>query len=154
MQSFVCCPLWMKTARICDATREQLSIDFVHRFSKFWFFFFFFFFLFFFFLFFSWISIVQLIKFNHNCMHNHLRPNIHVPNKYMYKRKGEDTFSWKNLWNLCTCSSIRQLYCCDITDCSRVPPERVVYKKLIKALKNHCSWLDYLNLPKLLLFDF
>ena len=25
---------------------------------------------------FSWISIVQLIKFNHKCMHNHLSPNI------------------------------------------------------------------------------
>ena len=30
----------------------------------------------------------------------------------------------------------------DITDCSRVPPERVAYKKLIKTLKNHRSWLD------------
>ena len=26
-------------------------------------------------------------------------------------------------------SSIRQLYCCDITDISTVPPERAAYKK-------------------------
>ena len=29
-------------------------------------------------------------------------------------------------------SSNRQLYCCDITDISTVPPERAVYKKLTK----------------------
>ena len=39
------------SARICDTTREQLSIDFVHRFSKL----------------FSWISIVRLIKFINAC---------------------------------------------------------------------------------------
>ena len=51
-------------------------------------------------------------------------------------------------------SSIRQLYCCDITDCSRMPPERAAYKKLIKTLKNHSSCLDYPNLPKFLLLGF
>ena len=29
-------------------------------------------------------------------------------------------------------SSIRQMYCCHITDCSKVPPERAAYKKVIK----------------------
>ena len=33
-------------------------------------------------------------------------------------------------------SSIRQLYCCDITDIRRVPPERATYRKLMKPLKN------------------
>ena len=32
-------------------------------------------------------------------------------------------------------SSIRQLYCCDITDIKRVPPERATYTKLMKPLK-------------------
>ena len=36
-------------------------------------------------------------------------------------------------------SSIRQLYCCDITDIRRVPPERAAYTKLMKPLKNHIS---------------
>ena len=61
-------------AGICNTTRKQLSIDFVHRF----------------FTFFSWISIVWLIKFNHKYMHNHLRPNISK-----YKRREKNTFSWK-----------------------------------------------------------
>ena len=50
-------------------------------------------------------------------------------------------------------SSIRQL-CCDITDIITVPPERAAYKKLTRTMKNHNSWLDYKNLPKLLLLDF
>ena len=33
-----------------------------------------------------------------------------------------------------------------VTEC--MPPERAAYKKLTKTLKNHSSWLDYLNLPK------
>ena len=41
-------------------------------------------------------------------------------------------------------SSIRQLYCCDITDCSRVPPETATYKNLIKTLKKIKSWLKLL----------
>ena len=36
-------------------------------------------------------------------------------------------------------SSIRQLYCCDITDISTVPSERAAYKKLTRTLKNHSS---------------
>ena len=39
--------------------------------------------------------------------------------------------------------SIRQLYCCDITDISTVPPGRAAYKNLTRTLKNHSSWLDY-----------
>ena len=59
----------------------------------------------------------------------------------------------KILWKI-VYSSIRQLYCCDITDIRRVPPEKATYTKLIKNLKNHISWLDYPNLPKLLLLGF
>ena len=103
------------SARICDTTRGQLSIDFVHRFSICFYF--------------SWISIVLLIKFNHKCMHIHLRPNIPK-----YKRRGKMHFpgKWrkKNVY-----SSIRQLYCCDITDIRRVPPERATYTKVMKPLK-------------------
>ena len=51
-------------------------------------------------------------------------------------------------------SSIRSLYCYDITDIGRVSPERATYTKLVTPLKNHISWLDYPNLPKLLLLDF
>ena len=43
----------------------------------------------------SWVSIVQLIKFNHKCMHNHLSPNIIREGRYLF------------------------IFCCDITDCSR-----------------------------------
>ena len=38
----------------------------------------------------SWISIVQLIKFNHKYMHNHLSPNIPK-----YKRRGKMHFDEK-----------------------------------------------------------
>ena len=103
------------SARICDITRGQLSIDFVHRFSQFYNFLG------------SWISIVLLIKFIHKCMHIHLSPNIP---KYILKRRGKIHFHEKY-------SSIRQLYCCDITDIRRVPPERATYTKLMKPLKNH-----------------
>ena len=101
----------------------------------------------------SWISIVQLIMFNHKWMHNHLRPNIPK-----YKSREKMHYSWKVKisWNFVkfVYSSIRQLYCCDITDIIPVPPERAAYKKLTRTLKNHSSWLDYPNLPKLLLLDF
>ena len=40
--------------------------------------------------------------------------------------------------NMCTVP-FRQLYCCDITDIKRVPPERATYTKLMKPLKNHIS---------------
>ena len=38
----------------------------------------------------NWISIVLLIKFNHKCMHIHLRPNIPK-----YKRRGKMHFHEK-----------------------------------------------------------
>ena len=119
------------SARICDITRGQLSIDSVHRFSQFFFF--------------SWISIVLLIKFIHKCMHIHLSPNI--PKYKMFMKS-------KILFKKIMYSSIRQLYCCDITDIRRVPPERATYRNLMKPLKNHISWLDYQNLPKLLPLGF
>ena len=98
----------------------------------------------------SWISIVRSIKFNHKCMHNHLSPNVRK-----YKSRGNTyIFIKSQIFEICIRSSIRQLYCCDITDCSRVPPERAAYKKFIKTLENHTSWLDYPNLPKLLLLGF
>ena len=52
-------------------------------------------------------------------------------------------------------SSIRQLYCCDITDLSTVSPERAACKKLTRTLKYHrlFDWTNP-NLPKLLLFRF
>ena len=110
-----------------DITREQLSIDFVHRFS---------------FFSSSWISIVRLIKLNHKCMYIHLTTNI-----LKYQSRGKICFHEKYFF--CVYSSIL-LYCCDITDFRRVPPERTTYKKLMKNLKNHISWLDYPNLSKLL----
>ena len=66
------------SARICDITRGQLSIDFVHRFSH---------------KKNSWISIVLLIKFIHKCMNIHLSPNI--PN---YKRRGKIHFHEKYIF--------------------------------------------------------
>ena len=41
---------------------------------------------------FSWISIVQLIKFNHKCMRNHLSPNIPT---CKYKSRGKMHFHEK-----------------------------------------------------------
>ena len=96
---------------------------------------------------FSWISIVLLIQFIHKlCMHIHLSPNIP-----MYKEEGKYIFMKSKILykKKIVYSSIRQLYCCDITDIRRVPPERATYTKLMKPLKNHISWLDYPNLPKL-----
>ena len=60
----------------------------------------------------------------------------------------------KILFKTIVYSAIRQLYCFDITDFRRVPPERVTYTQLMKPLKNHISWLDYPILPKLLLLGF
>ena len=92
---------------------------------------------------FSWISVVLLIKFTHKCMHIHLSPE---EGRYIFMKS-------KILYNF-VYNSIRQLYCCDITDIRRVPPERATYTKLMKPLKNNISWLDYPNLPKLLLLGF
>ena len=122
-------------ATIYDITREQLFIDFVHRISQF---------------FSSWISIVQLIKFNHKCMHNQLSPNIYLS----IKVEGRCIFMKSENFMKFLYSSIRKLYCCDITVISTVPPERAAYKKWTRTLKNHSSWLDYPNLPKLLLLYF
>ena len=56
-------------------------------------------------------------------------------------------------------SSIRQLYCCDITDIRRLPPETWegdIHKINETFEKSYLliSWLDYPNLPKLLLLGF
>ena len=82
-------------------------------------------------------------------MHIHLSPNIPK-----YKRRGKIHFNEKFNFIKKLYSSIRQLYCCDITDLRRVLPERARYKKLMKTLKNHISLLDYPNLPKFLLLGF
>ena len=70
---------------------------------------------------------------HHKCMHNHLIPNIPK-----YKSRGQMHFHEKYFF-LFVYSSIRQLYCCDITDISTVPPERAAYKNLTRTLKNHSS---------------
>ena len=88
--------------------KNNSPLIFLHRFSHF--------------VQFSWISIVWLMKFNHKCMHNHLRPNIPK-----CKSRGKIV---KFVY-----SSIRQLYCCDITDRSIVPLERAKFKILIKTFK-------------------
>ena len=91
-----------------------------------------------------------LIKSIHKCMHIHLSPNI--PN---YKRRGKIHFLEKYFClHKFVYSFIRQLYCCDITDIKRVPPERATYTKIMKPLENHISCLGYPNLPKLLLLGF
>ena len=76
MQSVYVATSGWNSARICDITRGQLSIDFVdidfQNFS------------------FSWISIVLLIKFIHKCMHIHLSSNIPK-----YKRRGKIHFHEK-----------------------------------------------------------
>ena len=71
------------------------------------------------------ISIVQLIKFNHKYMHNHLSLNIQVS----VIVEGRCIFMKSENFMKFEYSSIRQLYCCDIT--SAVPPERAAYKKLL-----------------------
>ena len=114
--------------RICDATREQLSIDFVHRFSQSFFS--------------SWISIFWLIEFNHKCMHSHLGPNM-LP-KYKHKSRGRYTFMKSMiLWNFCTVPFIDS--CTVLTSQIWVAPERAAYKKSIKSLKYHNVALDWVN---------
>ena len=127
MQSCVCHPLWT----------ELCQNNFVHRFFKNFHF--------------SWISVVILIKFIHKCMHIHLSPNIPK-----YKRRRKIHFHEKYFLFCFLYSSIRQLYCCDITDTCirRVSPERSTYTKLMKRLKNQISWLDYPNLAKLFTVSF
>ena len=95
---------------------------------------------------------VQLIKFNHECMHNHYSPNIPK-----YKSRAKIYFHEKLNFVQFVSSSIRQLYYCDITDCTECQSasvESAAYKKLIKTLENHISSSDYPNLPKFLLFGF
>ena len=87
---------------------------------------------------FSWISKVQLINFNHKCMHNHLSHNMYLS----IKVEGRCIFMKSKHVVKFVYSSIRQLYCCDFTNISTVPPERAAYKKLTRTLKNHSSWLD------------
>ena len=70
------------------------------------------------------------------------------------KEEGRCIFMKSEIFYKFVYSSIRQLYCYDITDIGRVPPERATYTKLMTPLKNHISWLDYPNLPKLLLLGF
>ena len=83
---------------------------------------------------FSWISIVQLIKFNHKLMYNHLRPNIHIKvgGRYVFIR------IFLLLKFVCTVPLDSAVdTCCDIRNCNTAPPERAAYKKLMKTLKNH-----------------
>ena len=109
MQSFVCRPSLDRTLPESVISQENNSPYIEFQTVKF-----------------SWISIVQLIKFNHKCMHNHLSSNIPK-----YKSGGKIHFhEKKNVY-----SSIRHLYCCDITEISTVPPERPAYKKLFQTLK-------------------
>ena len=97
------------------------SIDFLHRPSQ---------------VFkFSWIPIVRFIKFNHKYMHSHRRFNMFNISKCT-KNRGKIIFSRKYNFVKFVYSN-RHLYCCEITDCSRVPPEKAAHKKLIKTLKNH-----------------
>ena len=93
-----------------------------------------------------------LIKLNHKCMHIHLRPNIPK-----YKRRGKvhlheklNFVKKKIVYNY-----IRQLFCCDITDIRRVPPERATYTKLRKPLKIiSFDWIIQIILSKLLMLCF
>ena len=100
-------------------------------------------------LFFSFLDIntvVLLIKFIHKCMHIHFSPNIpKKEGRYIFMRSKKKKLSTVPL-DSCNC--------CDITDIRRVAPERAAYTKLMKTFKNHISWLDYPNLPKLLLLGF
>ena len=68
----------------------------------------------------------RLIRFNHKCTHSHLSPNIPK-----YKSGGKIYFR-KMLYKFCEVAynSSRQLFCCDITDWSKVPPAMASYKKL------------------------
>ena len=127
------------SARICDITRGQLSIDFVYRFS-------------FFFFFFGYHQSFWSSSFINACTSISALTGLHV--HVSIKEEGRYIFMKSKKKFKFVYSSIRQLYCCDITDIRRVPPERATYTKLMKPLKNHISWLDYPNLPKLLLLGF
>ena len=136
MHSFVCRPLWTKLCQhMWYHKRTTLHWLCTQIFTI---------------LNFSWISIVLLIKYNHKCMHIHLSPNIPK-----FKRRGKIHFHEKYNFvkNLCT---VPWDSCTVVTSqiLERVPPERATYTKLMKTLKNHISWLDYPNLPKLLLLGF
>ena len=57
-----------------------------------------------------------------------------------YKSRGEMNFHEENEHLMkVVYSSVRQLYICDITDISTVPPERAACKKLTRTLENHSS---------------
>ena len=51
------------------------------------------------------------------------------------KEEGRYIFMKSKILYTFVYSSIRQLYCCDITDIRRVPPKRATYTKLMKPLK-------------------
>ena len=103
------------SVKICDATREQLSIAFVHRFLKQ-----------------LGYQLAGWLQFNHKCMHNHLRRNIPK-----YKSRGNIHCHEKSNCVKFVYSSIRKNFCSDIKFYSRLPPERAAYKKFIKTVKNH-----------------
>ena len=120
------------SARICDATREQFSIDFVHGFPQL-----------FIFLGYQYTSLSSLIT---KCLHNYLSPNMPK-----YKSIGKILMKSENLWSLCTVPLENYMYTVvtSHTDFSRVPPE--AYMNSVNPLKKQSSWLDYPKLPKLLL---
>ena len=122
-------------ARICDITREQFSIDFVHKISKF-------------------LSFLGYQSSNWSSSIINACTIILALTYLSIKVEGRYIFMNSKSFVKFVYSSIRQLYCCDITDISTVPPERAAHKKLTKTLKNDSSWLDYPNLPKLSLLDF
>ena len=71
-------------------------------------------------------------------MHTHLSPNIPK-----YRREGRCIFMKRENFVKFVYSSIRQLYYCDITDISTVPPERAAYKKSTRTLKKkkNLDWI-------------
>ena len=122
------------SSRICDITRGQLSIDFVHRFSQL--------------IFLGYQYSFWSSSFITACTF------ISALTYLSIKEEGRYIFMKSKFKKKFVYSSIRQLYCCDITDIKRVPPETATYTKLMKPLKNHISWLDYPNLTKPLLLGF
>ena len=68
-------------------------------------------------------------------MHIHFSPIIII---YLsIKEEERYIFMKSTIFKKFVYSSNRQLYCYDITDIKRVPPERATYTKLIEPLKNH-----------------
>ena len=59
--------------------------------------------------------------------------------KIIIKEEGRCIFMKSEILYKFVYSSIRQLYCYDITYIERVPPERATYTKLRTPLKNHIS---------------